>query len=34
MYEEIKIWGIHTTDDSLFLKENIIAIGWNKMGNL
>lgn len=31
---EPKIWGIHTLDDSLFLKENIIAIGWEKMGDL
>ena len=32
--EEKKIWGIHTQDDSLFLKDNIIAIEWNEMGNL
>lgn len=28
------IWGIHTMDDPLFLNENIIAIGWEEMGNL
>ena len=28
------IWGIHTTDDSLFLSQNIIAIGWSEMGDL
>lgn len=28
------IWGIHTMDDNLFLNQNIIAIGWDEMGNL
>ena len=28
------IWGIHTKDDTLFLKGNVIAIGWKKMGDL
>ena len=28
------IWGIHTTDDSLFLSQNIIAIGWSEMRDL
>ena len=36
--KEISIWGIHagrTGDaDTLFLKENVIALGWPKMGNL
>ena len=32
--EERRIWGIHTQDDDLFLNDNIIAIGWNEMGNL
>ncbi len=32
--EEKKIWGIHTLDDKLFLKENLIAIGWKEMGDL
>lgn len=34
MSEEIKVWGIHTYDDNLFLKENVIAIGWEEMGNI
>lgn len=32
--KEKKIWGIHTQDDNLFLKENLIAIGWHEMGDL
>ena len=28
------VWGIHTKDDSLFLNENIIAIGWKEFGDL
>ena len=32
--DEKKIWGIHTQDDSLFLKGNVIAIGWDLMGDL
>ena len=32
--EERKIWGIHTQDDSLFLKNDVIAIGWSDMGDL
>lgn len=32
--EDKKIWGIHTQDDSLFLKDNVIAIGWYEMGDL
>lgn len=31
---EIRLWGIHTLDNDLFLKENIIAIGWDDMGDL
>lgn len=34
MPEEIRVWGIHTLDDNLFLKEDVIAIGWNKIGDL
>lgn len=38
--EEKKIWGIHTTDDSLFLHNDVIAIGrtleiaasWSQIG--
>lgn len=32
--EEKRIWGIHTQDDNLFLKGNVIAIGWHEMSNL
>lgn len=32
--EEIRIWGIHTKNDSLFLNENKIAIGWREFGDL
>lgn len=32
--DEKRIWGIHTQDDNLFLKGNVIAIGWHSMGNL
>lgn len=32
--DEKRIWGIHTQDDNLFLKNNVIAIGWSDMGNL
>lgn len=31
---ERNVWGIHTPDQSLFLKENKIAIGWKDMGDL
>jgi len=31
--DEKRIWGIHTTDDSLFLHNNIIAIGWKEFGD-
>ena len=32
--EEKRIWGVHTQDDSLFLKCNVIAISWKAMGDL
>lgn len=32
--DERRIWGIHTQDDNLFLKGNVIAIGWHLMGDL
>lgn len=32
--DEKRIWGIHTQDDNLFLKGNVIAIGWHLMGDL
>ena len=28
------VWGIHTQNDNLFLKNNVIAIGWKAFGNL
>lgn len=31
---EKRLWGIHTKDDSLFLKQGKIAIGWREMGDL
>ncbi len=34
MKDEKRIWGIHTQDDSLFLKGNVIAIGWKAFGDL
>lgn len=34
MADEIRMWGIHTRDDSLFLNGNVIAIGWREMGDL
>lgn len=30
----IMVWGIHAMDDPLFLNQHLIAIGWEKMGNL
>lgn len=32
--ENRRVWGIHTLDDSLFIKKNIVAIGWQEMGDL
>ena len=31
---EKNVWGIHSPDHSLFLKEGKIAIGWKEMGDL
>ena len=31
---EIRMWGIHTQDEDLFLKNDKIAIGWKEIGNL
>lgn len=28
------VWGIHTMDDPLFLHQDLIAIGWEEMGDL
>ena len=33
-HEEKRVWGIHTLDDNLFLQHDVIAIGWNDMGDL
>ncbi len=27
MVEEKRVWGIHTPDNKLFMRENVIAIG-------
>ena len=32
--DEKWLWGIHTTDDYLFLKQHVIAIGWKELGDL
>ena len=32
--DEKWLWGIHTYDDNLFLKGNVIAIGWKDIGDL
>lgn len=32
--EDVRVWGIHSRADKLFLKENTVAIGWNEMGDL
>ncbi len=34
MNEEKKVWGIHTLDDALFMRDEVIAIGWREMGDL
>lgn len=34
MENNARIWGIHTMDDSLFLNQNIIAIGWDAIDDL
>lgn len=34
MEQERNMWGIHTGDDNLFLKGNVIAIGWEELGDL
>lgn len=34
MSDDIRMWGIHTQDESLFLNENVIAIGWREIGDL
>lgn len=34
MAETKVVWGIHTTQENLFLPNNIIGIGWEKMGDI
>ena len=29
---EPRVWGIHSRDDSFFLQQNRIGIGWKEMG--
>lgn len=31
---EVRVWGIHTQDEHLFLKNRVVAIGWKAMGDL
>jgi len=31
--DELRVWGIHTTDDVLFLHNDVIAIGWKEFGD-
>ncbi len=31
---DYRVWGVHTTDDELFLDGDVIAIGWKEMGDL
>lgn len=32
--QDTRVWGIHGQDDGLFLHDNVIAIGWRKVGDL
>lgn len=32
--DDIRVWGIHSKNDSLFLKNDLIAIGWSDFGDL
>jgi len=31
---EKRLWGIHTRNESLFLNDNVIAIGWGELGDI
>ncbi len=31
---EKRVWGIHTLNESLFLTNKVIAIGWEEMGDI
>ena len=32
--QEKRVWGIHSMDDNLFLRKNVIAISWKELGDL
>ena len=32
--EDVRMWGIHSQVDHLFLKENVIAVDWHEIGDL
>lgn len=32
--KEVKVWGVHTKNEALFLRDSVIAIGWGEMGDL
>lgn len=32
--EEKRVWGIHTQNDALFLRDNVVAIGWADIGDI
>lgn len=32
--KEVKVWGVHTKNEALFLRDSVIAIGWDEMGDL
>lgn len=34
MAETKTVWGIHTTQENLFIPKNIIGIGWEEMGDI
>ena len=34
MEDNAKIWGIHCLNDQLLIHDNVIAIGWSRMGDL
>lgn len=31
---DLRIWGVHAMDDSLFRNTSVVAIGWDEMGDL
>lgn len=32
--ENVKIWGIHCLNDQMLINDNVVAIGWSRMGDL